>query len=145
MNERELRLHGDPVAVVRADRAEEGGGARVEQRQAEAPLGRHPVDGGLVRPAEGAHDVAFDEDPADRRFHAEPVACPDCGPVLTFTTPGAGSVEGNEAALQACIEALKNGQIVAVKGIGGYHLKREFAGSSRVFRFQTIVRIYQQA
>jgi hydrogenase maturation protein HypF len=62
------------------------------------------------------------ETPADRRFHAEPVACPDCGPVLAFRCRGGSRVTGNEAALKACIGALRTGRIVAVKGIGGYHL-----------------------
>jgi len=61
------------------------------------------------------------EDPADRRFHAEPVACPACGPALVWRD-ARGSVEGNEAALEACIDALRRGRIVAVKGVGGYHL-----------------------
>jgi len=61
-------------------------------------------------------------DPANRRFHAEPVACPDCGPVLEFRDSGGRHTPGNAAALQACIVALQSGGIVAVKGIGGYHL-----------------------
>ena len=59
-------------------------------------------------------------DPLDRRFHAEPIACPDCGPRLAFCR-GSSALAG-EAALAACIDALKGGQVVAVKGIGGYHL-----------------------
>ncbi|MEN8107925.1 MAG: carbamoyltransferase HypF [Pseudomonadota bacterium] len=62
------------------------------------------------------------ENPADRRFHAEPVACPVCGPALTFRTPAGNTVDGNDAALQACIDAIRTGSIVAIKGIGGYHL-----------------------
>jgi len=61
-------------------------------------------------------------DPGDRRFHAEPVACPGCGPTLQFHDPGNPPVRGNATALQACITALRAGRIVAVKGIGGYHL-----------------------
>lgn len=65
-------------------------------------------------------------DPADRRFHAQPVACPDCGPTLRFEdppgrTPGAGP-SGADAALAATQRALAAGRVVAVKGIGGYHL-----------------------
>ncbi|MFW5453135.1 carbamoyltransferase HypF [Thioalkalivibrio sulfidiphilus] len=59
--------------------------------------------------------------PADRRFHAEPLACPVCGPTLTYKGPE-GAASGNEAALAACVAALKAGRIVAVKGVGGYHL-----------------------
>jgi hydrogenase maturation protein HypF len=61
-------------------------------------------------------------DPLNRRFHAEPVACPACGPALQFSAPGCETIHGNEAALAACVAALKAGNIVAVKGIGGYHL-----------------------
>src|ERR1700749_1859715 len=60
-------------------------------------------------------------DPADRRFHAQPIACPDCGPSLRFWTP-AGQVTGSDAALAATQRALAAGEVVAVKGIGGYHL-----------------------
>ncbi len=60
-------------------------------------------------------------DPADRRFHAQPVACLDCGPVLWFEHK-ASRVTGSDAALAAAQRALRDGQIVAVKGMGGYHL-----------------------
>ena len=62
-------------------------------------------------------------DPANRRFHAEPVACPDCGPQLAFRRPGeAAATATGEAALQSAIADLRDGRIVAVKGLGGYHL-----------------------
>jgi len=60
-------------------------------------------------------------DPADRRFHAQPIACPDCGPSLWFSSP-AGRVDDSDAALVATQRALAAGAVVAVKGIGGYHL-----------------------
>ncbi|HSM97543.1 MAG TPA: carbamoyltransferase HypF, partial [Gallionella sp.] len=60
------------------------------------------------------------EDPHDRRFHAQPLACPVCGPQLGFVA-AQQRVEG-DAALTACIAALRRGETVAVKGIGGYHL-----------------------
>ncbi|MEA2297178.1 MAG: hydrogenase maturation protein HypF [Solirubrobacteraceae bacterium] len=56
------------------------------------------------------------EDPLDRRFHAQPNACPDCGPTLRF-----GPARG-EAALAAAMAALEDGRVLAVKGIGGFHL-----------------------
>jgi hydrogenase maturation protein HypF len=56
------------------------------------------------------------EDPADRRFHAQPNACPDCGPALRL-----GDATG-EGALAAGVAALRGGLVVAVKGLGGYHL-----------------------
>lgn len=58
--------------------------------------------------------------PADRRFHAQPVACPDCGPALEWR---AGDITASrEAALSAAVAMLKSGGIVAVKGLGGFHL-----------------------
>ncbi len=60
------------------------------------------------------------DDPADRRFHAEPVCCPDCGPVLQLVDRAGVAAEGN--ALEAAIALLRAGQVVAVKGLGGYHL-----------------------
>ena len=64
------------------------------------------------------------DDPADRRFHAQPNACPDCGPSVTLTWPGGGAFVDPDAldALQAAARALRDGAIVAVKGIGGFHV-----------------------
>ncbi len=61
------------------------------------------------------------ENPLDRRFHAEPIACPVCGPHLQFVS-GDETHAGDEAALAATVAALRAGKIVAVKGVGGYHL-----------------------
>jgi len=60
-------------------------------------------------------------DPANRRFHAQPVACPNCGPHYYLQT-AESRVSGDEAAIRECLERLRAGQIVAVKGLGGYHL-----------------------
>lgn len=69
------------------------------------------------------------EDPSDRRFHAQPVACPACGPRLRLATPGGGEGYQERAhaapgadALGEAAAALRAGRIVAVKGLGGYHL-----------------------
>ncbi|MGA8203198.1 MAG: carbamoyltransferase HypF, partial [Woeseiaceae bacterium] len=59
-------------------------------------------------------------DPGDRRFHAEPIACPVCGPRLHYTA-GTEYVSTPDA-LAATLKQLRCGAIVAVKGIGGYHL-----------------------
>ncbi|RDH78328.1 carbamoyltransferase HypF [Mycolicibacterium moriokaense] len=60
-------------------------------------------------------------DPADRRFHAQPIACPDCGPSMWFAAQRA-RITGTDAALEAGQALLADGKLLAVKGIGGYHL-----------------------
>jgi hydrogenase maturation protein HypF len=60
-------------------------------------------------------------DPTDRRFHAQPIACPDCGPCLWYRS-AAEDITGSDAALAAAQRALGGGAVVAIKGIGGYHL-----------------------
>lgn len=60
-------------------------------------------------------------DPADRRFHAQTIACHDCGPTLELVRQGEPALEGDEA-LVAARTMIANGGIVAVKGLGGYHL-----------------------
>ena len=75
-------------------------------------------------------------DPLDRRFHAQPDACFDCGPHITWREAGVGNEPGEAAASPAvgttretsdtiidrCVELLANGGIVAIKGLGGFHL-----------------------
>ncbi|HEX3814250.1 MAG TPA: carbamoyltransferase HypF [Mycobacteriales bacterium] len=60
-------------------------------------------------------------DPADRRYHAQPIACSDCGPRL-FLIDSAGARHTGEVALLAARRLLTAGAVVAVKGLGGYHL-----------------------
>jgi hydrogenase maturation protein HypF len=60
-------------------------------------------------------------DPANRRFHAQPVCCPACGPRLALVTADGAPLPGSDP-LAAAAERLRSGQIVAVKGLGGYHL-----------------------
>jgi hydrogenase maturation protein HypF len=69
--------------------------------------------------------------PADRRFHAEPLACPRCGPRLEFRISGQNARFG-AAALAAATAALQAGKIIAVKGIGGYHLLCDAVNSDAV-------------
>jgi hydrogenase maturation protein HypF len=59
-------------------------------------------------------------DPADRRFHAQPVCCPACGPRLRLLSPGADPMAGPP--LEVAGELLRRGGVLAVKGLGGYHL-----------------------
>ena len=76
-------------------------------------------------------------DPGDRRFHAEPVACPTCGPQLAWrrTDAAAPSARGEDA-LGAAIEAILAGGIVAVKGLGGYHLACDATDQEAVTRLR---------
>ncbi len=67
-----------------------------------------------------ACDVQF-HDPLDRRFHAQPVACASCGPGYNFRV-GPEIIPGSSASIRRAAEMLTGGRIVAVKGIGGYHL-----------------------
>jgi len=60
-------------------------------------------------------------DPANRRFHAQPVACPACGPHYELRA-GDETVRGDQASVRRTAELLAAGKIVAVKGLGGYHL-----------------------
>jgi len=59
-------------------------------------------------------------DPADRRFHAQPTCCPDCGPRLELTGPTGARLAGDPIAAAAAL--LRQGDVLAVKGLGGYHL-----------------------
>lgn len=70
------------------------------------------------------------EDPADRRFHAQPNGCSECGPRLSLLDPRGERLASGEVALEMATEALSAGRIVAVKGLGGFHLMVD-AGNAR--------------
>jgi len=61
------------------------------------------------------------DDPLDRRFHAQPNACPKCGPSLELVDGDGNPIEGNDA-IKAASALLKAGKILAIRGLGGFHL-----------------------
>lgn len=85
-------------------------------------------------------------DPLDRRFHAQPDACFDCGPHITWreatsgmelesseATPAVGDTrESSDAIIERCFELLEAGGIVAIKGLGGFHLACDAANEQAV-------------
>ncbi len=97
------------------------------------------------------------EDPLNRRFHAEPTCCSECGPSLFLSEPPAGAVgfephrrgdaeEGGEAGRGECVDSreiiqralqlLADGKILAIKGIGGYHLVCDALNAEAVERLR---------
>ncbi|MFZ5762448.1 MAG: carbamoyltransferase HypF [Thermodesulfobacteriota bacterium] len=76
------------------------------------------------------------EDPADRRFHAQPNACPSCGPHLWLADAAGQRLAEREAAVAAAAERLQAGAILALKGIGGFHLAVDAANHEAVQRLR---------
>jgi len=62
------------------------------------------------------------DDPGNRRFHAQPNACPECGPQLSLLDRSGSQLSSRDAALRAAAAAIVDGSIVAVEGLGGFHL-----------------------
>ncbi len=76
------------------------------------------------------------ENPLDRRFHAQPNACPECGPHLElWDEKGICLAQHHEALLRA-VEAIREGRIVAIKGLGGFHLVVDACNDSAVRRLR---------
>ena len=71
------------------------------------------------------------QSPLDRRFHAQPTACHQCGPQFKLYVAGNVSAAGHEALLQT-VDLLQAGKIIAIKGIGGYHLACDASKSTSV-------------
>lgn len=80
------------------------------------------------------------EDPLDRRYHAQPVSCPECGPQLCWRAGNGDALAEREDALQAAARALQTGKLVAVKGMGGYHLMCDARNESVVARLRQLKR-----
>jgi hydrogenase maturation protein HypF len=72
------------------------------------------------------------EDPLDRRFHAQPNACPVCGPKLELWTAEGAVLSHGHDALLAAAQAVRDGRVVAVKGLGGFHLVVDARNDSAV-------------
>ena len=75
-------------------------------------------------------------DPSNRRFHAQPNACPECGPQIEFKVQGSRFKVEKEDPLKATIELLKDGAIVAIKGLGGFHLACDATNDDAVRRLR---------
>jgi hydrogenase maturation protein HypF len=70
-------------------------------------------------------------DPSDRRYHAQPISCPKCGPKITFTSLKSG-FKTDVKPLEKLAEAIKSGEITALKGLGGFHIICDASNESTV-------------
>ncbi|MDZ7664540.1 MAG: carbamoyltransferase HypF [Desulfotignum sp.] len=76
------------------------------------------------------------DDPADRRFHAQPNACPVCGPQVVLTDRRGRKIAGPDTAVETAGGLLAQGHVVAVKGLGGFHLAVDAANDAAVQRLR---------
>ncbi|HXF05963.1 MAG TPA: carbamoyltransferase HypF [Blastocatellia bacterium] len=76
------------------------------------------------------------ENPLDRRFHAQPNACPRCGPHVELWNAGGKVLATHHDALIGAAEAIRQGRIVAVKGLGGFHLLVDARNEEAVVRLR---------
>ncbi len=72
------------------------------------------------------------ENPHDRRFHAQPIACPVCGPHIELWDLSGNVLDTRHNALLHTVETIRSGKIVAVKGMGGFHLLADARNESAV-------------
>ncbi|MBN2577903.1 MAG: carbamoyltransferase HypF [Pirellulales bacterium] len=79
------------------------------------------------------------EDPADRRFHAQPIACPRCGPQLELADPQGRIISrtSGQPVLQQAAEALREGKILGLKGLGGFQILVDATDPEAVERLRT--------
>ena len=75
-------------------------------------------------------------DPGNRRFHAQPNACPECGPQLELWSMTGAVLARRAAALDEAAEAIRQGRIVGVKGLGGFHLMADARNEQAVRRLR---------
>ncbi len=83
------------------------------------------------------------DDPSDRRFHAQPNACWECGPSVAFLDASGKSLAARDEAIRQAAQHLKAGKIVAIKGLGGFHLAVDAANEKAVARLRE--RKYREA
>ncbi|HHQ4507851.1 carbamoyltransferase HypF [Aeromonas hydrophila] len=80
------------------------------------------------------------ENPLDRRYHAQPVSCPECGPHLSWRNGRGDALAEREDALHEAARALQAGALIAVKGMGGYHLMCDALNEQSVARLRILKR-----
>lgn len=75
-------------------------------------------------------------DPSDRRFHAQPDACPVCGPEVALLDNRGEAVSRRDEAIEQCVALIKEGNVIAIKGLGGYHLVCDAGNAESIKRLR---------
>ena len=78
------------------------------------------------------------QEPSDRRFHAQPNACPVCGPHLEWWDSAGAILASKEAAITSASAAIEQGAIIAVKGLGGFHLIADARNEAAIVRLRSV-------